>query len=295
MGARNSRLSVGQLAQIACLLEVTARKPGNVHRFSDSGELEFLDFLLSAAAIGKAFDAARREGVGSTVFAAVEATRQVVTTNTNLGMILLLAPLAAVPLEDDLTSGVERVLRATTVEDARQVYGAIRMANPGGLGQADEQDVASEPTVTLRAAMALAAERDLVARQYANGFQEVLQEALPLIRLSLEGGQALETAVITTYLGILARYPDSLIARKFGLIRAQEVSVKAAEIVACDWPNDRESKRLCEDFDAWLRREGNRLNPGTTADLVAAALFAALRDGTIALPRPVGPTSWSGL
>jgi triphosphoribosyl-dephospho-CoA synthase len=294
-GAKVSYLSPGQLAQIACLLEVTARKPGNVHRFRDSADLQFLDFLLSAAAIGPALDRASREGVGSTVLAAVESTRQVVSTNTNLGMILLLAPLAAVPKDDNLTDGVERVLSATTVEDARGVYQAIRLAAPGGLGLATEQDVASEPAVTLREAMAMAADRDMVARQYANGFLEVLKEALPIMRLALEAGQALEIALITTFLGILARHPDSLIVRKFGIDRAGEVTEKAAAILVSGWPVGHESKRLIEAFDAWLRAEGNRLNPGTTADLVTAALFAALRDGTISLPRPAGPINWSGL
>ena len=176
-----SWLSTGRLAEIACLLEVTARKPGNVHRFRDFKDLHFLDFLLSATAIAAPLDRAVEQGLGATVLAAVEATREVVSTNTNLGMILLLAPLAAVPRTVDLAEGVEQVLAATTRDDARDAYRAIRLARPGGLGEVPDQDVAAEPTVTLREAMALAADRDLVARQYANGFREVLHEALPMI------------------------------------------------------------------------------------------------------------------
>ena len=100
-----------------------------------------------------------------------------VSTNTNLGMILLLTPLAAVPPTIDLADGVEQVLAATTRDDARLVYQAIRLASPGGIGRVDEQDVADEPTMTLREVMALAADRDLVARQYAGGFQEVLSRS----------------------------------------------------------------------------------------------------------------------
>jgi triphosphoribosyl-dephospho-CoA synthase len=287
-----SSLSPGRLAQIACLLEVTARKPGNVHRFKDSGDLHFLDFLLSATAIVEPLDRAAYQGIGTAILAAVEATRRVVSTNTNLGIILLLTPLATVPKQVGLAEGIEGVLAATTLEDARTVYRAIRLAAPGGLGQVGQEDVQSEPSVTLRQAMALAADRDLVAQQYANGFLEVLHEALPLLRAGLDGGQPLETAIITTFLGLLARHPDSLIARKNGPARAGEVKFKAAEILAAGWPVSRESQQLCEAFDAWLRGEGNRLNPGTTADLVTAALFAALRDGTIQLPRPAGPASW---
>ena len=96
------------------------------------------------------------------------------------------------------------------------VYRAIRLAQPGGLGEVSDQDIACEPTITLRAAMALAADRDLVARQYANGFREVLDEALPVLRESLHAGQSLESAIVATYLNLLARHPDSLIARKYG-------------------------------------------------------------------------------
>jgi triphosphoribosyl-dephospho-CoA synthase len=287
-------LSVGRLAEIACLLEVTARKPGNVHRFADFEDLHFLDFLLSATAIAAPLDQAGEQGIGATVLAAVKATRQVVSTNTNLGMILLLAPLAAVPRHARLAEGVQRVLDATTVEDARAVFRAIRLAAPGGLGHAAEQDVAGEPTVTLRDAMALAADRDLVARQYNTGFQQVLHEALPALQATLRHDARLETAIGTVYLQMLARHPDSLIVRKAGLEAAEAVSQSAAQILEAGWPVASQSQLLAQQFEFWLRSQSGRLNPGTTADLITAALFAALRDGTIPLPRRPGSASWSG-
>jgi triphosphoribosyl-dephospho-CoA synthase len=216
-----------------------------------------------------------------------------VSTNTNLGMILLLAPLAAVPPASDLAEGVERVLLATTVEDACQAYQAIRLATPGGLGRVADQDLAQVPTVSLRAAMALAADRDLLARQYSNGFLEVLFETLPVVRDSLRRGDPLETAIVTAFLDLLSRHPDSLICRKAGPDAAASVSREAARILDAGWPSSEQSQRLREEFDAWLRAQGNRLNPGTTADLVTAALYAALREGTIALPRAAGPAGWS--
>jgi triphosphoribosyl-dephospho-CoA synthase len=288
-----SPFSPGQLAELACLLEVTARKPGNVHRFLDLADLHFLDFLLSASAIRQPLDRAAELGVGTAVLKAVEATRQVVSTNTNLGMILLLAPLAAIPVKTDLAHGVERVLDETTVEDARQVFRAIRMAGPGGLGRVAEQDVADEPTVTLRAAMALAAGRDLVARQYANGFREVLDEALPLLGQSIRDGLPLESTIVLAFLRLLARHPDTLVSRKAGPDAAAHVSRRAGEILAAGWPETSEGSRLIAEFDFWLRGPAVALNPGTTADLVTAALFAALRDGTIQLPRLPGTSNWS--
>lgn len=280
--------SPGRLAQFACLLEVTARKPGNVHRLRDFPDLHFVDFLLSAVTIAEPLDRASAVGVGVAVLQAIEATRRVVRTNTNLGMVLLLAPLAAVPEGVELAAGVETVLATTTVADARAVYRAIRLAEPGGLGSTPDQDLAQEPTRTLRAVMNLAADRDLIARQYANGFQEVLGEAVPALEVSLGVGRPLEAAIIAAHLSMLARHPDSLIARKAGLDVAREVSRRAAEVLDAGWPDRPEARRLCDDFDAWLREPGRRSNPGTTADLVTAALYAALRDGTIGIPLAQG-------
>ena len=229
------------------------------------------------------------------MLSAVQATRRVVSTNTNLGMILLLAPLAAVPEEVDLATGIEPVLAATTQSDASLVYEAIRLACPGGLGEVPDQDVAHEPSVTLREAMALAAGHDLVALQYVNGFHEVLHEALPALRARIKRQEPLEEAIVTTFLEILARHPDSLIARKHGPEAAADVSRRAGGILAQTTPGRVVMSSACREFDHWLRWPRGPLNPGTTADLITAALFAALRDGTIELPRLAGPASWSGL
>jgi triphosphoribosyl-dephospho-CoA synthase len=279
-----STLKPGQFAQLACLLEATARKPGNVHRFRDFDDVHYLDFLLSAAAIAEALDDAPQTGVGRTILRAVEATRRVVSTNTNLGMILLLAPLAAVPIGKDLRQGVETVLGETTIEDASLVYRAIRLASPGGLGKAQNQDIDDEPTVNLREAMALAADRDLVARQYAHAFADVFDRALPALRTSIERGRPLETAIVAAYLVFLADRPDSLIARKRGDAVALEASRLASGVLAAGWPDTSEGAEAIDAFDAWLRLDGNARNPGASADLTTAALFAALRDGTIKLP-----------
>src|SRR5262249_3117274 len=157
-------------AQLACIWEATARKPGNVHRFVDFDDLSYLDFLTSAAAVAPVLGEARRRRVGATILECVRATRRVVDTNSNLGIVLLLAPLAAVPDGVGMRAGLAHVLDTFDVEDARLTYEAIRLASPGGLGSASEQDVRDEPTLTLRQAMALAADRDVIARQYVDGF-----------------------------------------------------------------------------------------------------------------------------
>jgi triphosphoribosyl-dephospho-CoA synthase len=272
----------GLCAQLACIWEATARKPGNVHRFCDFADLHYLDFLHSAAAIGPVMREAAGRRVGATVLAATQATRQVVATNTNLGIVLLLAPLATVPEDQDLRSGVERVLQALDVEDARLVYQAIRLAAPGGLGRVKDQDVAVEPTLPLRQIMALAADRDLVALQYANGFREVLDEGLPALQRRLV--EPLESAILGAFLELLAAHPDSLITRKCGADTAREASERAARAL---------QTKSRDELDAWLRADGSRRNPGTTADLLTASLFAALRTGIITLA-PARPWSAPG-
>ena len=160
---------VAAAAQLACLLEASAPKPGNVSPFASFRDATYEDFLASAAAIGPALVAAGERSLGATIRAGVEATARWAPSNTNLGLVLLLAPLAQAALrpgEMSLRAQVAATLAATTVADARDAYVAIRSAAPGGLGRASEQDVAGTPTATLREAMALARDRDEIGRAH---------------------------------------------------------------------------------------------------------------------------------
>jgi triphosphoribosyl-dephospho-CoA synthase len=277
-------LPVGLCVQLACVWEATARKPGNVHRYRDFDDASYLDFILSAAASAPVLESAAGRPVGATLLAAVRATRQVVRTNINLGILLLLAPLAAA--EGELRAGLRRVLAGLTVEDARLAYEAIRLAQPAGLGRVPEQDVRDEPTQTLRQVMALAAERDLIALQYVNDFAQVFEEGVPALRRALAAGAALEGAILCCHLSLLAAHPDSLIARKRGPAEAAEVSRRARDVLAAGWEVGRGDWDMLERFDRWLREDGHARNPGTTADLVAASLFAALRESAMAPGHP---------
>jgi triphosphoribosyl-dephospho-CoA synthase len=275
---------VGLCTQVACIWEATARKPGNVHRLADFEDVTYLDFLLSAAAIAPvlADASSRQETVGQTILQAVTATRLVVGTNTNLGIILLLAPLALAG--SDLKAGAGRVLAASTIDDARAAYQAIRMARPGGMGTVAEQDLAAEPTRPLVEVMRLAAGHDFIARQYANGYREIFAEGVLALKGGLEATGELEAAIILCYLRLLAAFPDTLIARKCGMAAAQEASQRARQVLETGWPHSQAGPAALAEFDRWLRAEGHRRNPGTTADLVTACLFILLRQGTINLP-----------
>jgi triphosphoribosyl-dephospho-CoA synthase len=273
---------------LACTYEVLARKPGNVHRLRGFSDVGLHDFLVSAAAAAPLLEDVPRLGVGDLVLEGTRRTRQLVSTNTNLGILLLIAPLAAVPEMVPLESGVDAVLAALTLADSEAVFAAIRLARPGGLGRSQEQDVAAAPTLPLRQVMTLAAERDLIALQYANGFREVFAIGVPALQEGLQRGWPLEEAVVGCALRLMSAHPDSLITRKRGLEEARHASRWAAEIVASGWPETDRSQFALVEFDAWLRAESNGRNPGATADLVAASLFAALRDGTMHLPVAAG-------
>ncbi len=275
----SSELSIGECAQFACVLEATARKPGNVTRFRDFEDLSYLDFVLSAAAIAGVFERTTELGVGQTVLGAVKATRRLVRTNSNLGIVLLLAPLAAVPRSRTLHDGIAEVLDQLTIDDSRAVFEAIRLANPSGLGEAPEQDVRGEPTLPLRKVMALAAERDSIARQYANGFREVFEIGVPeLVH------KPLEEAIIGCHLRLMSECVDSHVARKCGMSVANEVRRRTAIAIE-------EGHEAIAEFDAWLREDGHRRNPGSTADLVAACLFVALREKMIKIPFEFNPAT----
>jgi triphosphoribosyl-dephospho-CoA synthase len=283
------RPSAGFCAQLACIWEATARKPGNVHRFQDFEDTSFVDYLLSAAAVAPVLETAGERRVGQTILEGIQATRQVVTTNTNLGILMLLAPLATLPANADLRSGVKWVLEKLDVVDTRCVYEAIRLANAGGLGQVAEQDVNHEPTKSLREVMSLAADRDMIARQYATGFSEVINDGVPALLRGLrqKPPATLEESIIYCHLHLMAKYPDSLIARKRGRAEAEEAAARAAQVLTKFWHNEKTRWQELGRLDAWLRQMGNARNPGTTADLVTACLFVALRDGTIKVPLQV--------
>lgn len=278
-------LDVGQLATLACLLEATAPKPGNVHRGADFEDLTFLDFQLAAVAIGPAMQrAAEGARVGETVLAAIRATRQLTATNVNLGIVLLLAPLAAIPAGRPTRLGLQQVLKNLAAADAGDVYDAIRIATPGGMGEVPEADVAGPPPDDLLHAMRLAADRDAVARQYANDFVDVFDIVVPELERWSTRGLPISDVIVRTFLRTMHELPDTLIARKCGLAKAQEAAAWAGQVLEAGMPGDDAYHEALADLDFELRSDGHRLNPGTTADLICAGLFVALRDKILEPP-----------
>jgi len=277
----------------ACTLDVAVRKPGNVSRQSPGHGMQAELFIRSAMAAAPHLLAPGTR-VGERIAAAQAASWQAAGCNTNLGILLLCAPLAAAvercwqPLSWPLLrQAIESVLAELDLGDARAAYRAIAAANPGGLGQADAQDVHDVPSVGLREAMALAAGRDSIARQYRDGFAELL--ALAKTGPGIARAPATDDAqdadarpvgpktvqcVQHLYLTILARWPDSHIVRKHGeavahtvMRSAQAWRVRASAGEALD------AEPSFAAWDARLKSEG--INPGTTADLTVATLMLA--------------------
>jgi triphosphoribosyl-dephospho-CoA synthase len=279
------RLSVGTCATLASTWEATAAKPGNVYRGADFEDVTYADFVTSAAVIGPIVERASTRGLGRTVLAAVEATRQAVATNTNLGMLLLISPLACVPQEQSLEEGVPLVLSRLTLDDTRLVYQAIRQAAAGGLGRVPHADVTSsdEPLIPLVDAMRLAADRDLVARQYVNGFAQVFQAAAS-IGNEYRAGRPLGQAIVDVHVRLLAAHSDSLVARKCGPAVAEEVLLRAKQVLEAREISGDAYRAALAELDFWLRADGHRRNPGTTADLIAAGLFVLLRERRLEWP-----------
>ncbi|MFM8729547.1 MAG: triphosphoribosyl-dephospho-CoA synthase [Planctomycetaceae bacterium] len=265
----------------ACRMEVLSPKPGNVSPGREFSDASTRDFLLSAESAAAAFSGAGRQSVGRTVLEAVRAVRQVVSHNTNLGIILLIAPLAAVPLRQSLEAGIESVLAGLTIQDSRDVYAAIRLAAPGGLGSAEEQDVAAEPSQTLRECMRLSADRDLIALQYADGFRDVLGRGREWLREAAVRTADQRQQVVELAVRLLAEFGDSLIARKCGAEVSERAAVLARRVLQAGWPDGQMASAAMVELDTFLRGDGHRRNPGTTADMTAAILFAALRDGQL--------------
>ena len=294
---------------MACMLEVTAPKPGNVHRGADFEDVTFSDFLISGIAIGEVFDRPVRS-VGQYVLQAVKQTKEFVGTNTNLGIVLLISPLVvaarigAARGQQQLTSQqVAKCLQATGASDGRAVFEAIAMAEPGGLGKAPIFDVNSNPDeIDLMAAMKLASDRDSIAKQYVSGLADVFGIGQRLLSQGRILFKDLNSAIVFCHVAWMAHQPDSLIQRKLGLPaaqQAQQMAQKTIEKVTAsqayrDVLEGKQSRldetsaelfwRSVADLDFWLRSDGHRRNPGTTADLIAASLFVAIYNGTLSEP-----------
>ncbi len=268
--------------RVACQAEATAPKPGNVHPSASFEDCHYRDFCRAAevtAHILASSDCDFERSLGERVLHAIEATRRVTNANVNLGIVLLIAPLTMVREDRDVT----RVLASLSARDAAQVYRAIRLASPGGMKSEavdpsrdvtrDEADV-----LDLIDAMRSAAGRDRIARQYAENYRDFFHGVVPIVESELRCTVDPNEAIVRAQLRLMSLEADSLIARKLGPSIAEETRSRAEACLRHDSPEAR------TELDMWLRADGNRRNPGTTADFIAAAIYWLIRPA---------PRAWS--
>ena len=263
----------------ACLLELKAIKPGNVGDHGDGHGMQLEQFITSAQVSSLAIVQNNRS-VGQRILSAASATHKAVADNTNLGIILLAAPIIhALQLSanlDKLKDQLVEVLRNLTIEDAQDCYLAIKIALPGGMGQVDQQDVNEKPSVTLLQAMQLAEQRDRIAYQYTHNYEDIFGYNLGVYQTYLKRWGEPAWAATAVYLRQLMSVPDTLIARKFSVLKAREISAMIAplaeQVLASQDPKVFASRLLS--IDGHLKNDG--INPGTTADLTVATIFVAM-------------------
>ena len=259
----------------ACLDELEAPKPGNVHLFAPGHRMTAAEFVRSAnaAAAPLAVPGAR---VGSRILGAVEATLAAVGTNTNLGIILLCAPLAAAAevRSADLRAALAQVLEALDIQDAELAFRAIARAAPAGLGRAERHDVTETASVSLKDAMAEVSSRDRIARQYVSDFEDIFERGEPVLTAVLASAAEPKWATLAVYLEFLSAFPDSHIARKHGIATAEDVCRAASRYHQRMRSLEKPAVLLADllAWDALLKERG--INPGTSADLTVATLFA---------------------
>lgn len=262
----------------ACEAELRAFKPGNVSIHSEGHGMTVEQFRVSAQCSAP-WLVDDHLSLGEKIFYAVETTVSAVGCNTNLGIVLLAAPLLKAAVEVQLNGislreALSSLLETTTVQDANWVYRAIRLANPGGLGQAEQHDVINPPSVTLEEAMFAARNRDRIAYQYVNCYADVFDLAVPSYHYALSRFGSEDWAVLSVFTNLLKNIPDSHIERKFGsrhhqMVTDRMISIHQAMSTSVD---DGQIEPLLCEIDTEFKQLG--INPGTTADLTVACVLA---------------------
>jgi triphosphoribosyl-dephospho-CoA synthase len=275
---------LSELYQQACEVELQAFKPGNVSVYADGHDMTVADFRISAEV--SAVPLCNPDySLGEKIFYAVKATREAVACNTNLGIILLCAPLiqAISCTHSDLIlrQALHEVLMTTTVEDAEWVFKAITLASPGGLGRSNDQDVTEKPSVSLTEAMRLASAKDRIALQYVTDYQDIFDFAVLIYynAASKWGNQG--WAAVSVYTELLCQFPDSHIERKYGDRYSQMVVSMMSQLsnALSKAESPEHTLPLLYSLDQEFKSKG--VNPGTMADITVATVLTAFLEDVI--------------
>jgi triphosphoribosyl-dephospho-CoA synthase len=291
---------IAKTAQIASVLEVSGHpKPGNVHRTRDFPDMVFEDFLISGVVIGDTMKKAAKRGLkygdkhddlgkielGKLIKEAVLETDKWIANNTNLGIVMLLTPISVAAAMsngiDDLRENINMIMRSTTPNDAVNLYDAINIAEAGGMGERDDLDVGSDSAkeqlidkgINMFDVLDLSAQWDMLAFELTRTMPIAFEIGYPAFN-GVKESDGINNATVQTFLTILSIYPDTLIARKYGVEAAQKVSEDAIAIMAENGILTENGRHMVNDFDTQLIEKD--MNPGTTADLTASSIMIAL-------------------
>ncbi|MCF6251139.1 MAG: triphosphoribosyl-dephospho-CoA synthase [Methylococcaceae bacterium] len=265
----------------ACMCDVQAFKPGNVSVFNEGHEMTVDDFILSAEVSAVAITN-KRFSLGEKIYYAVKATREAVGCNTNLGIILLCAPLVQAAYQQQkglaLRNVLQQVLENTSIKDAEWVFKAISLAAPGGLGSSKQQDVSDAPFVSLTEAMEIASDRDRIAMQYTTNYKDIFDFAILRYNTAFVKFENQAWAAVSVFTGLLSKYPDSHIERKYGdkysgWVLKQIITVDDALLNTQD---PEQLVPMLHEVDRMFKAKS--INPGTTADLTVATVFIILME-----------------
>jgi triphosphoribosyl-dephospho-CoA synthase len=303
---------ISKCLQLAIMLEVSVEKPGNVS-FGVSFEGTRVEhFLASAVAAGSSFQEAAYRGISVSekrldiskvgIGELIKSCASDVVTwqrggNTILGTIMLFMPMAVAAGMTPIKKGyafdfsilrkkIDLTIRATSARDSVHLYEAVDIACPSGLGGVPDLDVTDPNSkeqlltenVSLFEVFKIAAGYDDICYEWVNNYPITFDLAYPYLMTQLKSRQ-LNSAVVNVFLRILSERPDTFIARKMGKEKAIEVSADAKALLSEGGIETLKGKRLLADFNKKLRTSGNKCNPGTTADLTAAALALSTLSG----------------
>ena len=279
MFREGKRLLIVKAVELACLLEASSRKPGNVCPFRNFSEMGYTDFLFAAVNLGNTIYNVDRLTVGELIYNALERTFREVKVNVSLGIVLLLVPLAKaywISKKDTLLrDNLKYILNSLTINDADLVYKAIKIVKPGGMGTVEKGDIEDKPDITLKEAMDMAKYRDSIAYEYTSNYKITFEFLYPRF-CSYKTELNWEETIVQVFLELLAEIPDTLVARKYGMLVAKDVSSKARDIVDIGGIRTKEGREAISLFDDYLRDSNRKLNPGASADLIASGIMVYL-------------------
>ena len=259
----------------SCKKDIELIKPGNVNLLSPHKDTKAQDYLDSATLSSKELFN-QNHSLGKRILESVKVTRSQVNVNTNLGIILLCAPVIQSYIDFnalDLRDCIKKTLSATSVKDTHDLCAAINISSPGGLGDSDMYDTVSYPNISIKQIMDYSKEYDRISYQYSHNFTDIFDFIIPKLEFLNQRYESLDISLSLLFIEILAKIPDSHISRKFGDKIAKKTSNNAYDLLKIlnrEYDPDYLAKAL-NNLDYEYKKKG--INPGTTADLLVASLM----------------------